>query len=112
MIMFNQVSVFSPKLGCVVASVVLTETTVRGLPARILPETTRAGWCHGGKEVNQQPWTSPHISLPDVTRASRCRRGGPHGLKDADGIADTMSKRPEGVRYGTPSRSATAVGGW
>ena len=56
MIMFSKVSITNLLMGFVVARVVVPESTVRGLPARILPETTRPGWRHGGKEVNQQPW--------------------------------------------------------
>ena len=71
MIMFSKVSVINFLLGFVVARVVVPETTVRGLPARILPETTRAGWRHGGQEVNQQPWpeirpgVDPRAPAPD-----------------------------------------------
>ena len=50
-----------------------------------------------------------HISPIFVARAWRRRGGGPHGLKNAEGIADTMSKRLEGVRPVTASGSAAAA---
>ncbi|MCY4428378.1 MAG: biotin synthase BioB [Halieaceae bacterium] len=53
----------------------------------------------------------PHISPAFVARALKRRCGGAHGLKDAEGIADTMSKRLEEVRPATASDSAAAAEG-
>ena len=48
--------------------------------------------------------TSPEKSPIFVARAPRCRGSGPHGLKGAEGVVDTTSKRLEGVRPATASR--------
>ena len=55
---------------------------------------------------------SPYVAPTFVARAPKRRCGGAHGLKDAEGIVDTMSKRLEGVRPVTASDSASAVEGW
>ena len=48
--------------------------------------------------------TSRNISPIFVARAPRCRDSGPHGPRDAEGVADTTSKRLEGVRPASASR--------
>ena len=53
--------------------------------------------------------TSPEISPTFVARARRCRCDKAHGPNDAEGVADTTSKRLEGVRLVTASRSASAA---
>ena len=73
-------------------------------------------------EVNSRPvpaefgvegyYFSPHVVPAFVARVSKRRCGGAHGLKDAEGIVDTMSKRLEGVRPVTASDSAAAAEGW
>ena len=52
----------------------------------------------------------PQVSPIFVARASRCRDSGAHGLKDAEGVADTTSKRRDGVRPANTSILASAVG--
>ena len=47
-----------------------------------------------------------------VARARRCRCDKAHGPNDAEGVADTTSKRLEGVRLVIASRSASAAGSW
>ena len=50
----------------------------------------------------------PDMAPAFAARALQRRRGGAHGRKDAEGIADTMAKRLKGVRSATASDSATA----
>ena len=61
-------------------------------------------------------WTSPEISPTFVARAPRQCCGGPHGpnerVRAGEGVADTTSKRLEGVRLVTASRSASAAESW
>ena len=54
--------------------------------------------------------TSRNISPIFVARVPRCRDSGPHGPRDAEGVADTTSKRLEGVRPASASRLASAAG--
>ncbi len=55
---------------------------------------------------------SPEISPAFVARAARRRCDRPHGPKDAEGVADTTSKRLEGVQPVTAHGSASAAGSW
>ena len=55
---------------------------------------------------------NPDLAPAFVARAPKRRRGGAQVRKDAGGIADTMSKRLEGVRLATASDSAAAAEGW
>ena len=54
------------------------------------------------------PAPSGNISPIFVARAPRCHGSGSHGPRDAEGVADTTSKRLEGVRPATVSRLASA----
>ena len=65
-----------------------------------------------GPEHRMEQEASPHMAPAFVARALQRRCGGAHGLKDAEGIVDTMSKRLEGVRRATASDSAVAAEGW
>ena len=66
-------------------------------------------------EENDSRAPGPHMAPAFVARASKRRSGGADGLKDAEGIVDTMSKRLEGLRVPSPataSDSAAAAEGW
>ena len=59
----------------------------------------------------QAPLTRISHQAPSA-RASRRRCAVAHGLEDAEGIVDTMSKWLAGVRPGTASGPAPVAGGW
>ena len=98
-----------------------------GLPAE-LPVSVTGAMTFGGGPLNNfvlqatvkmahilRRGPSPDMAPAFVARALKSRCGGAHGLKDAEGIADTMSKRLEGFRMPRPataSDSAAAAEGW
>ena len=92
------------------------KATLRGF----LGEQLQADRMTDSKHLQQEGLTgytaiapaSPDMTPAFVARAPKHRCGGADGWKDAEGIADTMSKRLEGVRPATASDSAAAAECW
>ena len=75
--------------GCVLHHHPSQQAPGRGALRTARPRDSRPACRHRG---SSGPWLDRPISPTFVARASRRRCGRPHGRKDAEGIADTMSE--------------------